>query len=181
LGVRNPRRKDGRLLKAKVSVAQVAAAMPHRRTVGGSVDQRAECELGRMLLRGEIDEEGCRAGEIYRLDWRRYVTSISAPRDLGKVVAGRPRCNDCAVTDREFVCLCELRKRHWYEVVLALADTGATGFVDEVVLWDRPIEQAKVWILKVGLSCLARHYGLTKTANRRSNNRPSRVARPVVP
>jgi len=154
------RQRDGRLVKAWVSVAQVAATMPHRKGLAHPADQRAESELGRMVLRGELEEEEGLAGEQYRREWRRYVVTLSAPRDLGKVAGGKSRCNECAVASREFFCLCEARKRAWDEAREVLCDTGTTRVVDRLVLQDQNIEQALHWILKLGLSMLARHYGL---------------------
>ena len=48
-------------------MAEIAAQMPHRRALGkNAASQLAENELGRMVLRGEIELVLATAGDLYR-------------------------------------------------------------------------------------------------------------------
>ena len=116
------------ILERRASPLEVAQAMPHRRALGGkAADQRAENELGRMVLRGEVEEVLGTAWDLYRGEWKAYIASLAAPRALA-VGGGRAKhCDGCLVLRGGDFCLCELRKRRWNETRAALAETGATG------------------------------------------------------
>ena len=163
------RKPCGRLSPARApSVAEVAAGMPHRRVLGVKAsDQRAENELGRMVLRGELAEEQGAAGELYRRQWRDYLASVEAPMlakmkyDEGIAWQRALRCEEC----RDSFCLCRERRRKWYETLELLSSTGATGVIDRVVLLDKSSRGEEVWLLRLGLNALAAHYGLRGRAN----------------
>ena len=162
-GVRKP---SGDVVLRKVSVAEVAAGMPHRRVLGKrAADQRAENELGRMVLRGELEDEQGAAGELYRRQWRGYIASLEAPALAKMKLDVAPqcalRCDEC----RDDFCLCRERRRKWYETVTLLSSTGTSGVLDRVVLLDQACGGEEAWLLRLGLDVLAAHYGLKGRAN----------------
>ena len=164
------RKPSGDLVGARgPSVAQVAAAMPHRRALGARAsDPHAENELGRMLIRGEISVEQHAAGELYRKQWRGYLASLEAPA-LARMKLDDPtfapqcalRCTDSV---NEF-CLCRERRRKWEETIDMLASSPSTGVIDRVVLLDKSARGEELWLLRLGLNLLAAHYGLKGRAN----------------
>jgi len=62
-----------------LSLAEIAASMPHQRALGEkAVDQLAEGELGRLALRGELEPVLATAGADYARHWRGYIASLCA-------------------------------------------------------------------------------------------------------
>ena len=97
------------------SPTEVAAAMPHRRGLGkNAASQLAESELGRMVLRGELEGVLGTAGNLYRGEYRAYIAAICAPRALAKATGGVSRCDGCLAIKPGDFCLCEHRKRKWH-------------------------------------------------------------------
>ena len=156
--------------------------MPHRKALGAkAADQRAENELGRMVLRGELEEMLGTAGDLYRGEWKAYIASLAAPRALA-VGGGRARyCVGCLVLRGGDFCLCELRKRRWNATRAALGDSGATRVVDFVCLQEWPIGRAHLWLLRLGLEVLGRHYGLTRRADGVLGNVAPQIVKPPPP
>ena len=79
-----PRHKNGHLKRMPIedSPRTIAARMPHRKGIGPDpdvLDHRYESELGRMVLREEIEPEQATAGEIYERLWRGYVATLQGP------------------------------------------------------------------------------------------------------
>ena len=74
------------------------ALMPHRRALGEkAVDQLAESELGRLALRGELEQVLATAGADYARHWRGYIarplrsqSPCSAPAPIA--AGGWARC-----------------------------------------------------------------------------------------
>jgi hypothetical protein len=158
------RKRCGRLEQVRLpSPAEIAKAMPHRRALGERAsDQRAESELGRMVLRGELEEVHGLAGEHYRSLYRSYMAAISAPRALAVTAGGFSPCASCPGMGEGKLCLCERRKAEWIDVRIALADSGCTWFVDHVVLYDRPVAQSQHFLVQTGLWAAAQHFGIAK-------------------
>ena len=77
------RKRSGDLAVRPDKPAAIAATMPHRRALGEkAVDQLAESELGRLALRGELEQVLATAGADYARHWRGYIASLCAPRAL---------------------------------------------------------------------------------------------------
>src|SRR6187431_3386512 len=104
-----------------VSPAAVAATQPHRKGLGDcAADQKAESELGRMVLRGQISALQYLAGQRYAAQWRAYLATLDGPRSPQR---GHGRGNPCAgctgATDQRN-CACDLARRSWERSVNAL-------------------------------------------------------------
>ena len=155
------------------SPRDIAKRMPHRRGLGEqSLDPAAESELGRMRLRGEVEEPEATAGEVYARMWRGYVATLDSPRDAGVGHGHSTACVGCPAPLTQRFCICDLRKRIYAEAAGVLASTGrgVLPLVHAVVILDRQCAFADVPTLKLGLTALAEHYGLlTNQRNRRRN------------
>jgi hypothetical protein len=140
--------------------------MPHRRGLGDqAIDQKAESELGRLLLRGALDgidvpaEVLAAAGGEYARLWRGYLATLGGPRAL-YVGSGRAFvcCGNVSILNRR-ECVCLVRQRAWLEAMLRLRKEGdgVLRAVSLVCLHDRP---GNVGALRVGLVALAGYFGL---------------------
>jgi len=149
-----------------------AAHMPHRRALGEhAVDPAAESELGRMRLRGEVTEPEATAGEVYARMWRGYVATLDSPRDAGVGHGHSEACVGCPAPLTRKFCICDLRKRIYAEAsrVLVATGRGVAPVVHAVVILDRQCGFSDLPTLKLGLSALASHFGLTNQRNRSRN------------
>ena len=177
-----PRHKNGHLKAVMVeSPRERAAHMPHRRGLGEqALDPAAESELGRMRLRGEVSEPEATAGEIYARMWRGYVSTLNAPATPGEAQGRVSACTGCPWPEDRKYCLCDLRKRIYAEAVRVLVSTGrgVAPVVNAVVILDRQCPFQDVATLKLGLTALAEHYGLTNHRKRtyRNERSPNHVA-----
>src|SRR5262245_52595480 len=157
------RERNGRLLRQAETPRQVAAAMPHRKGLGElAVDQRAETELGRLVLRGDLDATQGLAGETYLGLWRGYVWTLGGPRELAQGGGGGFTCDGCEVMKH---CRCWFRRKVFEEADMALQASGMwPAFAVRAMLFfdGKPGDLDE---LRVGLSALARHFGLTARAN----------------
>ena len=162
-----------------------AAHMPHRRALGESAsDPAAESELGRMRLRGEVSEPEETAGYVYARMWRGYVSTLNAPATPGEAQGRVSACAGCPWPEDRKYCLCDLRRRIYVEATGVLVSTGRgiAPLVRAVVIYDRQCAFADLPVLKLGLSALASHYGLTNQGKRpyaKNNAPPNRL--PVTP
>ena len=171
-GARHP---GGKLKQAHESPAVRAAAMPHRKGLAHPEDQLGESELGRMVLRGELELELATAGGEYARVWRAYVSTVAAPRRaaIRDEVGGIFDCGGCLSLVGSGFCLCAARKEEWLNANRALRRASARpGYswaalieVQKVVLHDEPA--SSVSILRLGLTALAQHFGLTVKAKSR--------------
>lgn len=178
------RKRSGDLILPRgPTPAQIAATMPHRKGLGEkAADQRGENELGRMVLRGELDEAHGTAGEQYRRIWQGYLAAISAPRALRKPAGAFNRCEGCPGTSEAKKCMCELRRAKWTEIREILAETGCTHYVDAVCLQDCRVAREQHWLLKTGLWAVAQHLGIVKRGQLGVvGNRPSKSLEPQRP
>src|SRR5262245_64131701 len=150
--------------KPAVSPREIAAGMPHRRGLGDlAVDQRAESELGRLVLRGQLDATQGQAGETYLALWRGYVWTLAGPRELAQGDGHGFSCAGCAEVKH---CRCWFRRKAWEEARTVLWDAGGAmllAMVEYTVLEDRPPQY--LGTLQFGLAVLARHFGLTARGN----------------
>jgi hypothetical protein len=162
------RHPSGDLRREAETPRQVAARMPHRKGLGEkATDQRAETELGRLVLRGALDVTQGLAGETYLSLWRGYVFSLAGPSELSHGGGHGFTCDGCVSLAARKWCRCEFRKRIYMEARRVLSDesTWLLGVVSLVVLHDRPCLAGELNALRVGLSVLAQHFGLTPRAN----------------
>ena len=162
-----PRHKSGHLKRTATdpmdSPRAVAARMPHRRGLGDqALDPAAESELGRMRLRGEVTEPECTAGEVYARMWRGYVSTLDAPRSPGEGQGRVGSCLGCSEPETRRWCACALRQRVYAEAASVLVQTGSgvSPAVHAVVILDRQCPFSSLELLKMGLTALAKHYGL---------------------
>jgi hypothetical protein len=144
-----------------VSPAAIAATQPHRAGLGDhAADQKAESELGRLALRGQITGLQYLAGQRYGAQWRSYLATLDGPRSPQR---GHGRGNPCAgcptASDRR-TCSCDLARRSWERSVSAL--TPAEVLVTaRVCCWEIPIPTGMLAVLCSGLDALAESLGLT--------------------
>jgi len=159
------RYSNGRLVAEKgIDRLIIAARMPHRGPIPQNLllDQKSECELGRMCLLGRITEEQYSAGRIYAGLVARYRAVLGGPAALtngahGFDCLGESPCPDCE---------CMRRKNQWQEAHDALRTAGhdAVYAVQLVVLEDKELPRGHrpdlrpplIW----GLSALKQHFGL---------------------
>jgi len=166
-----PRYRNGKLRLSShepaVSPAAVAATQPHRKGLGDrAVDAKAESELGRLALRGQISALQYLAGQRYAAQWRAYLATLDGPRSPQR---GQGRGNLCAgclpATDRD-KCACGLAKRSWERSVNAL-NSVEIQITARVCCWDVPCTPWGLPVLRCGLDALAESLGLT-TRNKSS-------------
>jgi hypothetical protein len=160
--------------------------MPHRRALGEqALDQRAETELGRMVLRGELGDDGAMlatAGETYARLWRGYVSTLDGPHLPANGPGHALGCNGgCPSPQDRRYCLCWMRKRIYFEAAAVLASTGGgvAAVVQGVVIYDRQCRFEALQYLKRGLFALAYHFGLTNQRKFAFGNAPSQNATPA--
>jgi hypothetical protein len=162
------RDRAGRLRPVVDSPRVVAASMPHRKGLGElAADQRAETELGRLVLRGQLDATLGLAGETYLALWRGYVFSLGGPQQLAHGDGHGFSCDGCPDAEARRWCRCDFRRRIWLEAQRALSEEGwwLLGMVSLVVLHDRPCLPGELAALRAGLSVLACHFGLRPRKN----------------
>src|SRR5580765_3080289 len=110
-----------------VSPAAIAATQPHRAGLGDhAADQKAESELGRMALKGQISALQYLAGQRYAAQWRSYLATLDGPRSPQRGHGRGNACAGCIGPDRDR-CACELARRLWTRSTFALqaADPAA--------------------------------------------------------
>jgi hypothetical protein len=145
------------------SPREIAARLPHRRGLvpEARCDQRAESELGRLVLRGLLEPVLGTAGEEFAVRYRGYIATLDAPR---RPSGGHGRSFDCGgclgMVGTRF-CICEVRKAKWNVVATALMLCGVGSYreVIGVVIHDRP--PWDLGLLRIGLNEVAVHLGLT--------------------
>src|SRR5262245_14880821 len=172
-----PRYRSGHRVKAAVSPREVAASMPHRRGLGEkATDQRAESELGRLVLRGDLDATLGLAGETYLGLWRGYVFSLGGPRELSQGGEAGFTCDGCEVPKH---CRCWFRRKVFEEAqqVLFGCHAAVVWAVEHVVIHDYALTgRWDIHPLRAGLSALADHFGLTPRGKSSYQNAASQIA-----
>ena len=165
------RHRSGDLRRSAETPRQVAAGMPHRRGLGEqAADQRAETELGRLVLRGVLDQTLGLVGETYLALWRGYVFSLAGPAELGGGGGHGFTCDGCETVDARRWCRCAMRRRIFTEAREVLSELGSSvrsavelTVLHDMPLWvnDEPLEGA-LERLQIGLTALAFHFGLQR-------------------
>jgi hypothetical protein len=164
------RHRDGHIKRQPaVSPREVAAQMPHRRALGeAAIDPHAETELGRMLLRGDLGDNGDTlelAGSTYGRMWRGYLITLAGPTAIANGAGSGLSCGGCETAEERRHCRCTMRKNIFLEAwsILHQVGCGVGQEVQEVVCNDRP--SGRIDLLKQGLGALAYHFGLAKGRN----------------
>lgn len=169
------RHPGGQLVRARgESPTQVAAGMPHRRDLGAkAVDQRAECELGRMALRGLLEDQHVLAGTYFAREHSAYLATISPPRRLGIGSRHMVDCGGCLGLVNSEKCICAYRKAAYEASARSLQSAGrlAVAMVKWTALLDRPYVPPLLAHLWLGLEALAKHYGLLTKQGKSVNSR----------
>ncbi len=161
-GARYP---SGDLVRHRDSPRSVAASMPHRRTVPADDrhDHRAESELGRMAMRGQITATQFDAGRRFQAITVAYHAVIGAPARLGATSGKAYQCRAEAICEP---CECRRRQDQCEAAVRRLNDVLALHAVMQVAFHDQPCPRGWEDTLRVGLNALARHLGLTAHGKR---------------
>jgi len=159
-GARYP---SGRLKHEPVaSPAAIAAGQPHRKGLGDlALDQLAESELGRMVLRGQVSAIQNLAGQQYAAQWRGYVGTLDGPRWPWRGQGRGRNCPGCPNDTPPGKCACELARRSWVRSWNVLVALGRQAIVTSVVIHDRPCPIGEVPSLCTALDRLAWELGLT--------------------
>jgi hypothetical protein len=168
-----PRQRNGHLKRARRelepdSPRAIAARMPHRRALGEhALDQQAESELGRLVLRGQIEPHHALAGECYAKLWLGYIATLEAPRRPWRGQGRDLACNGCPTPEERKFCVCDFKKRIWFEAYKCLVATGGSAFllVRFVAVLDLPCPDELLPELIKGLTALAYKFGLTSRRN----------------
>ena len=166
-----PRYRNGNLRPSHepaTSPAVVAASQPHRKGLGDcAADQKAESELGRMVLRSEISPLQYLAGQRYAAQWRSYLATLDGPRSPQRGHGRGNPCGGCTGADRPDRCACEHAKAAWFRSAFAL--TPAEVLVTaRVCCWEIACPEGMMAVLRSGLDALALSLGLTT----RNKSRP---------
>jgi hypothetical protein len=149
-----------------ISPATVAATQPHRKGLGDTaIDQKAECELGRMVLRSQIEAIQYLAGQTYARQWRTYLATLDGPRWTGKGGGGRVNvCGGCIGPDVT-KCACGLAARLWRRSWDAMERVDAAALVTDLVAYEVPVVRGDLPLLRAGLDELVFELGLTNKRN----------------
>jgi hypothetical protein len=147
-----------------VSPAAIAATQPHRKGLGDcAADQKAESELGRLALRGQVTALQYLAGQRYAAQWRAYLATLDGPRSPQRGQGRGNGCNPADCRERGANCACDLARRLWTRSVFALtaAHPQAILVTARVCCWDVPCPPWALPVLRCGLDALAESLGLT--------------------
>ena len=166
-----PRYRNGNLRPSHeplVSPAAVAATQPHRKGLGDcAADQKAESELGRLALRGQISALQYLAGQRYAAQWRAYLATLDGPRSPQRGHGRGNPCAGCPTASDQRNCACEHAKAAWFRSAFAL--TPAEVLVTaRVCCWEIACPEGMMAVLRSGLDALALSLGLTT----RNKSRP---------
>jgi hypothetical protein len=177
LGRRHP---SGDLITIRESPAQRAAKMPHRRGVKDPLDQRAETELGRMELRGEIAREQALAGLEYGRVYRAYLATLSGPKRPNASGHGTLLdCGGCLGMVGTQMCICERRKRAWMAAAAVIAGPQMRVTLALVLEDKKPASSFECESLSIALWALAHHFGLTKSKKGVLEKAASKYVEPI--
>jgi hypothetical protein len=155
------RYSNGQLMREpRDSPLLVAGALQHRKGLEAAVlDQRAESELGRMCLRGRIYDYQYDAGQRYATVVNAYRSTIKAPHGFESGARGYACRGDADCPD----CECARRRAKYDAAYCALTAEGHLVLVavNRVAIQDQVCPSAWHRPLNLGLTALAKHFGLT--------------------
>ena len=143
------------------SPAVVAASQPHRKGLGDrAADQKAESELGRMVLRSQISALQYLAGQRYAAQWRSYLATLDGPRSPQRGHGRGNPCGGCTGADRGDRCACDLARRLWRRSVSVLSPAEVV-VTARVCCWEVACPAGMLAVLCSGLDALVESLGLT--------------------
>lgn len=137
-----------------------AADMPHRKLAGDNrLDARLESGLGRLFFNGEITQDEYEAGVKYGSFGLLYLETIDAPDPYGGELA--PIVDDVCLT----------RKVNFLTARKAIRDTAGKPadkrwltVLDRVTIYDEPLRDGELDVLRAGLRALCGRYFLRVVA-----------------
>lgn len=158
------RTASGGLARKSVDFRSMAAAQPHRIGLPEALrtHERAASVIGCLNLRGAISDQQFEAGRLYAVAVGAYMATIGGPT----LTAGEGRGYECAGA-RDCPadsCICRMRHARYDGAYRALAAAGRPALmaVNRTAVHD---EASDIAALRMGLSALARHFGLTNHRN----------------
>lgn len=155
----------GRPNMHRLSDDELAAQQPHRRDLPPDKrnSEKAATTLGRLNLNGYITDEQFTAGDRYLGVVNEFLCMAGGPRDSfapgkGYRCLGETGCEPCECKDRE---------ERYLAAEYILKDCGqlARLVVRHVAVDDQDCPPYQRGTLRMGLSALARHFGLTARSN----------------
>lgn len=137
---------------------------PHRRGLAPELRgaEQAESPLGRLALRGVIDEDQLIACEHYAVLVGQYRSTIEAPRTTGGSGRG-VECEPLLCRAYPENCSCAKRRDRYMRAYEALAEVGRAALmaVNRVAVQHEELAPSQLVYLEQGSDALARHFGLT--------------------
>ena len=147
-----------------------ASRQPHRRNLPPDVrlSEKAESPLGRLNLRGAITDEQLEGGRLYAVIVGQYRSVIEAPRSTAGSGRGSGCVENCSLLANPFGdglvrCTCLEARRRYDAAFEAVAKVGRRPLmeVNLVAVQGAELPPEHLVYLDVGLTALARHFGLT--------------------
>lgn len=133
-----------------------AAQMPHRNLAGDNrLDARLESELGRLYFDGKINQDEYEAGVRYSSFALQYLETIDAPKPYGGELAS---FEDEACLGRKINFLAARR------TILDGAGKRCAVVIDRIAIYDEPLRNGELPILREALTALCGRYFLRVVA-----------------
>lgn len=160
------RTASGALVRVHIDYQTMAAGNPDRRwlPVALRLSEKAGTVLGGLNLIGRITDHQYEAGRRYGIVVGAYRSVIGTPSGI----QGGSRGYDCAglaclVDDR--LCECASRKARYMRAFEAIKGQRVHLAVNRVAVHDEQIAEFQMDYLRLGLTALAVHFGLTQQRN----------------
>jgi len=156
------REPSGRARRAPVDYRAMAAKNPDRRGLPEALrtHERAGSALGRLNLKKRISDNEYEAGQRYSVIVGAYRAMIGVPGHLSGGGWGFD-CGGFGCPDNPDACICLARKNRYDAAYCTIRTHAAHMAVNAVAIHDHDIPPDELVHLRVGLSALARHFGLT--------------------
>lgn len=158
------RQPAGRVIVERPNYREQAKRWPSRADLPEPVRlaPEAETEFGKIYLRGYISEVQYRAGTIYARAVERYRSVIEGPTPSPRSIAGTQEARG-AISYMDPSQAAEIKKRYdgAYMAVFEAGQRSARAVARHAVYHHRLAHPDDLLYLKLGLTALARHYGLT--------------------
>jgi hypothetical protein len=142
----------------------LSSLQPHRRDLppDSRLDPNASTELGRLFIRAQITREQHIAGDRWSYTVAAFLATLGAPKGVGSSGRG----GQCVVGPEGChaeECACEKRRRAYQSGRSMLFGLGkkTSKLIDDVVIWGDECSPESLAALRVGLSALAQHFGVT--------------------
>jgi hypothetical protein len=162
------RTASGDIARVAVDYRSMAAAWPDRQCLPEALrtSEKAGSVIGRLNLLKAISDEMYEAGRRYAQIVGAYLSMANAPRGM----AGSGRGYDCtgAATCPVDTCVCLKRTQNYNDAYTSVSKAGTPAqgrsahmALKRAVIFDEILPDNMIDPLKLGLSALARHFGLT--------------------